>query len=140
VILYLSFEELAALSASAEAMLVAAAAVEHGIVAPSRGLDDVEQFAHSLSGDIAITTLDEQERMLGVVRLLLSECRLRMNEAVLVEHAAAESAVSAYFTYAHVLAVEHRLAIVGEEMLALAHLMTGEDPDSETARRFVFPE
>jgi hypothetical protein len=141
VILYLSFEELAALSASAESLLAAAALVEHGIVAPSTHvLDEIEHFAGQLNGDIVIASLDDHARMHAVVRHLLAECKLRMHEAVLLQHAAAESAVAAYFSYAHVLTVENRLERIGEEMTALAQLMTGEEPGSEAARRFIFPE
>jgi hypothetical protein len=63
-----------------------------------------------------------------------------MDEAVILQHAAAESAVAAYFEYAHVLSVSNRLQAIGEEMAAIVQLMTGDDPDSESARRFSFPE
>lgn len=138
-ILYLNFEELAALSATARDALGAGAS-GHGVIAPPRIDAEVEQFDDSLSGDIAVHSLAEQQRTLRVVRHLLQHCRNRMEQAVLDEHPAAEMAVSAYFTFAHLLTVERRVAVMGEEMAKLVRLMTGEDPDSDTGRRFSFPD
>jgi hypothetical protein len=140
VILYLSFEELAALGSCAERMLLANAGVGHGIAAPPQLVADVEQFSHRLDGDITITSLEDQRTLDLVVRHLLDQSRDAMDEAVILQHAAAESAVAGYFEYAHVLSVSHRLGAIGEEMAAIVHVMTGSDPDSESGRRFSFPE
>jgi hypothetical protein len=139
-ILYLSFEELAALAACAETALAPGPAPGHGVAAPSRIQYEIEQFALRLDGDVAIETLTDHERIQRVISHLLDDARARVDEAILLEHAAAESAVAAYFTFAHVLAVHDRLIRIGEEMAALAELMTGDDPESESARRFRFPE
>ncbi|MBR9989016.1 MAG: hypothetical protein KFH98_04625 [Gemmatimonadetes bacterium] len=139
-ILYLSFEELAALGSCAERMLLANMSGGHGIAAPPQLVADVEQFSHRLTGDVAISSLEDQRTLELVVRHLLDQARAAMDEAVILQHAAAESAVAGYFEYAHVLAVSHRLAAIGQEMAAIVQVMTGDDPDSESGRRFSFPE
>src|SRR5690606_2068352 len=58
VILYLSYEELAALNASAEHVLAARSATGHGIAAPPLLVADVEQFAQRLTGDITLASLE----------------------------------------------------------------------------------
>jgi hypothetical protein len=139
VILYLSFEELSALSAEAERVLAASAAAGHGIAAPPQFIAEVEQFAQLLVGDVHVETLDQQQSMHRVIEFLLQRCMSRMERMVIEQHPAAESAVAAYFDYAHVLSASHRLDALGTEMVALVDLMTG-DPESEAARRFEFPE
>jgi hypothetical protein len=139
-ILYLSFEELTALSAEAERVLVAGEATGYGIAAPPAFLAEVEQFAQLLVGDVAVESLEQQRSMRRVVDYLLGRCHHRMDELVTEQHAAAESAVAAYFDYAHVLTARNRLDGIGEEMAALVHVMTGDDPESESGRRFEFPE
>lgn len=139
-ILYLSFEELAALGSCAERVLLANSVSGHGIAAPPQLVADVEQFSQRLTGDISISSLDDQRTLQLVVKHLLDRSRAAMDEAIILQHAAAESAVAGYFEYAHVLTVSHRLGVIGEEMAAIVQLMTGDDPDSESARRFSFPE
>lgn len=138
-VLYLSFEELTALSAEAERTLDASAS-GGGIAAPPQFIAEVEQFARLLVGDVDVGTLDQQRSMRRVVDHLLLRCRVRMDRAVIDQHPAAESAVAAYFDYAHVLSASDRLDQIGAEMTALVEIMTGEDPESETARRFSFPD
>jgi hypothetical protein len=139
VILYLSFEELAALGSSAERVLFAHAATGHGIVAPPQLIEDVEQFAQRLTGDITVSSLQDQRSLQLVVKHLLEHAHTQMQEAILLQHAAAEGAVAAYFEYAHVLGVSYRLTAIGDEMAAIVQLI-GDDPDSESGRRFSFPE
>jgi hypothetical protein len=140
VILYLSFEELTALSAEAERVLDASAAPGYGIAAPPQFLAEVESFAQLLIGDVAVTSIDQQRSMRRVIDVLLQRCRARMDAVILDQHPAAESAVAAYFDYAHVLAASSRLDIIGGEMEAMVRVMTGAEPDSDAARRFTFPE
>jgi hypothetical protein len=140
VILYLSFEELTALSAEAERVLDAASATGGGIAAPPQFLAEVERFARRLVGDVNVENLDQQRSMRRVVDHLLQRCRTRMDDVIVEQHPAAEAAVAAYFDYAHVLAASDRLDHIGTEMTALVQLLTGEDPGSETASRFTFPE
>jgi hypothetical protein len=139
-ILYLSFEELTALSAEAERVLAASEAAGYGIAAPPAFLAEVETFAQLLVGDVTVENLEQQRSMRMVVDFLLDRCRVRMDRCVVEQHAAAESAVAAYFDYAHVLTARRRLDSIGEEMAALVHVMTGDDPESDTGRRFDFPD
>ena len=139
-ILYLSFEELAALGSCAERVLLANAGVGHGIAAPPQLSAEVELFSHRLTGDITISSLEDQRTLQLVVKHLLDRSRAAMDEAVILQHAAAEGAVAGYFEYAHVLTVSNRLDAIGEEMAAIVQLMTGDDPESESGRRFSFPE
>jgi hypothetical protein len=139
-ILYLSFEELTALSAEAERVLDAGRAAGHGIAAPPQFLVEVELFAQRLVGDIAIRSLEQHHTIRRVVDHLLHRCRLRMDATIIDQHPAAESAVAGYFDYAHVLSASHRLDVLGSEMASLVQVMTGQDPESDAARRFSFPE
>jgi hypothetical protein len=140
VILYLNFEEVTALSAEAERMLDASAAAGHGIAAPPQFLADVEQFAQLLIGDVAITSLDQHRRIRRVVDVMLQRSRGRMDAAITDQHPAAEMAVASYFDYAHLLSASHRLDVIGAEMEAMVRVMTGDDPDSDSGRRFSFPD
>jgi hypothetical protein len=140
VILYLSFEELSALSAEAERVLAANGVAGHGIAAPPQFLAELEHFAQLLVGDVHVETLEQQRSMRRVVDVLLERCRVRMDRFVTEQHPAAESAVAAYFDYAHVLTASNRLDVIGTEMTALVQVLTDEDPESDTARRFSFPE
>jgi hypothetical protein len=140
VILYLSFEELTALSAEAERVLGVDGASGGGIAAPPQFLAEIEQFARLLVGDVNVENLEQQRSMRRVVDHLLQRCRVRMDSSITEQHPAAEAAVAAYFDYAHVLAASDRLDSIGAEMTALVQVMTGEDPESESASRFSFPE
>jgi hypothetical protein len=138
-ILYLSFEELTALSAEAERVLDAPGSAGHGIVAPPQFLAEVEQFAQLLGGDLSVSSLEQQKAFRRIVDHLLHRCRARMDTMVTEQHPAAEAAVAAYFDYAHVLSARHRLDVLGTEMASMLQVLTG-DPDSEEARRFTFPD
>jgi hypothetical protein len=140
VILYLSFEELTALSAEAERLLGAKALAGYGIAAPPQFLAEVEQFAQLLVGDVAVTSLEQQRTLRRIVDVMLQRSRARMDDAVVEQHPAAEGAVAAYFDYAHLLSASHRLDVIGAEMESMVRLMTGADPESEAGRRFSFPD
>jgi hypothetical protein len=154
VILYLNFEELTALGAEAGRVLDAGAGrildvatgrvldagTGHGIAAPTQLLTEVDSFAQLLIGDIAITSLEHHSSMRRVLDVLLRHSRARLDATIIDQHPAAEAAVAAYFDYAHMLAASARLDAIGLEMRALASLMTGADPESDSARRFAFPD
>jgi hypothetical protein len=59
---------------------------------------------------------------------------------VVATHAADEDAVAAYFDFAHVLSVSHRLDRLVDEMEALVELLTGEPADDGTALTVRFPD
>ena len=60
--------------------------------------------------------------------------------AVVTAHPADESAVDAYFEFAHVLSVARRLEEIADEMAALIELVTGEPVTAESVRGFQFPD
>lgn len=139
VILYCNFEELAALNAAA-ARSMDAQAEAWGVVAPPEAIEDVEALLPRLVGDIGVESLADHASIRRAVAFLTDELRDRMNHAVIEQHPAAEDAVLAYFEYAHSLSVLRRLDRLGDDMIALAELMTGERAGSESAQRFTFPD
>jgi hypothetical protein len=140
VILYLSFEELSSLRSAADRVLEADAHARAGIAAPPQVIADLEQLVPLLTGDITVSTLEQQRRMRTTVAHLLGDAHRLMERAILDQHAAAESAIAAYFDYAHLLTVLRQLDRMRDEMVAMIQVLTGDDPDSEAARRFFFPE
>ena len=139
-ILYLSFEELSSLRSGTDRVLDAQPHAGAGIVAPPQVIADLEQLVPLLTGDISVATLEQHRRLRGSVAHLLDDARLQMEQAILEQHAAAESAIAAYFDYAHLLAVLRQLDRMRAEMAAMVQILTGDDPDSEAGRRFSFPE
>jgi len=139
VILYLNFEELSALGECADNVL-AAGGTGHGIAAPPHFIAEVENFSQLLSGDINLASIGEQKRIQSVVTNLLAGSRSRLDRTIIEQHAAAEDAIAAYFSYAHVLTVSKRLEAVGQEMAAIVEVMTGEKADSEAAKKFEFED
>jgi FMN phosphatase YigB (HAD superfamily) len=140
VILHLSFEELSSLRSGTGRVLEADAHASAGIAAPPQVIADIEQLAPLLTGDITVSTLEQHRGLRAAVAHLLDESRLQMERAILEQHAAAESAIAAYFDYAHLLAVLRQLDRMRVEMAAVIQVLTGNDPDSEAARRFCFPD
>jgi hypothetical protein len=141
VILFLSFEELAALRGGTERVLAAHATHSgHGIAAPPQVIAELELLAHSLNGDLPIATLEQQGRTRAAVAHLLDDTRRHMHEAILEQHPAAESAIASYFDYAYILGVLTSLDRMHDEMVAIIRMTTGEEPDIDTARRFSFPD
>ena len=138
-ILHCNFEELTALAATMERVIVA-----HGgdvpVAAPPRALADLEALAPRLSGEISITTLHAQRSVERALQLALEETRIRMDLVILDEHPAAEDSVAAYFDYAHVLTVLDRARRIGGEMSMLIEVVTGRSPNEEDARTFSFPD
>jgi hypothetical protein len=140
VILHLSFEELSSLRSGTGRVLEADSHSGAGIAAPPQVIADLEQLAPLLTGDITVSTLEQHRRLRGSVAHLLDDARFEMERAILDQHAAAESAIAAYFDYAHLLAVLRQLDRMREEMAAVVQVLTGDDPESEAARRFFFPD
>jgi hypothetical protein len=139
-ILYLSFEELSSLRSGADRVLEDDAHAGAGVAAPPQVIADLEQLVPLLTGDITVSTLEQQRRLRAAVAHLQNEARLQMERAILEHHAAAESAIAAYFDFAHLLAVVRQLDRIRVEMAAVVQVLTGDDPDSEAGRRFCFPD
>jgi hypothetical protein len=112
-----SFEELRALTAGAEGLLV------------TRGAPQalVRDLLDQLDGDLELPSGEEQARTLSGVTAVVQHLREDMDRAILDTHPAAEETVDAYFNYAHALTVQHRLALLDGERRALEALMKGED-------------
>ena len=139
-IVHCNFEELTALKAGASQVLDGYAP-EHGVVAaPPEEREQVAALMPQLGGDFSVTTLAQQRSLLHAVSIIVGILRIEMESMVTANHPAHEGALSAYFDFAHALAVQARLYEVGLEMEALAELVTGETVTEEFARDFVFPD
>ena len=138
-ILHCTYEELTALSATAS-RVVSTADDSARVVAPPEALADVMSLQPRLRGDLSITTLEDQRVVERAVDYLLDELHGRMNDFILMQHVGSEDSVNAYFDYAHVYELLHRVRAVGREMTAMIELMTGAPPTEETARAVTFPD
>lgn len=138
-ILRCNYEELAALRRGARAVLDSGRGGRGAVAAPPEGRHEVEALLPRLVGDLTVDTLLEQQRLTRAVMTIVDELRETMEVAILAAHPADESAVSAYFDFAHALAVLGRLTEMGAEMEALIELVTGAPPTPDVARTFRFP-
>lgn len=135
-ILRISFEELTALNSAAERML--AVPEGGGVLAPPETLAELESRL-PLEGDISVTTLAEQGRLLQAMDLVLDHLKRRMDALIEEQYVGSDDSVNAYFDYANVLSTRSKLLGLGSEMEALVHLMTA-DPASEEASQITFPD
>ena len=140
-ILNCSFEELQALTSGAELLLSEPEVGPRGAVAaPAEALAQVAMLQPRLTGDLSIDTLEDQRRVRMAVDAICNRLHEQMDEKVVQFHPAHEEAVAYYFDYAHAFAVLSRLDELGLRMTGILELMTGGDPDAETARRVEFPD
>ena len=140
-ILHCNFEELRALAAGAELLLMEhQRASQASIVAPSEAATEVEQLQTRLTSSLSIATLAEQRAVRKAVAAICEELHERLEEKVLQYHPAHEEAVSLYFDYAHAFGVLKRLDEMGTEMRALIELMTGAAATDQTAATVGFPD
>jgi hypothetical protein len=138
-ILTCTFEELGALRYGASNLLGERSRGHPPVAAPPRGRENVEALVPRLSGDLAIETLDEQRQVLKAVAAIVAHLKEEMDHWVMTTHPADEAAVSAYFLYAHALAVLTRLSEMGQEMEALIEVVTGSPATHQVAATFHFP-
>ena len=138
-ILSCNFEELGALRQGAKAFLGEPPQEGAPVVAPPEAQEEIETLLPRLSGDLAIETLAEQRVVFKAVSAIASFLKEEMDLLITSTHPADESAVSSYFSYAHALAVQARLAEIGQEMEALIEIVTGAPATPEVAARFLFP-
>lgn len=139
-ILRCNFEELGALRSGATGLLRGRPEVSSAVVAPPEGLQEVEALMPRMDGDLSVETLADQRRVLKGVAAIVSQLREEMDTSVLATHPADETAVSAYFFYAHALSVLKRLTELGQEMEALIEIVTGAPATDEMAATFRFPD
>jgi hypothetical protein len=141
VILRCNYEEVSALKAGARAFLDRA---DHAnlaaVLAPPESRARVEALLPRLEGDLSLYTLDELRGVQMAVEAIVEFLREEMESAVVATHAADESAVNAYFAFAHGLSVSNRVREIGQEMVAIIELVTGDAPSFEAVRSFRFPD
>ena len=138
-ILHCTYEELAALGATASRVMATAEGSAR-VAAPPAALADVSLLQPQLCGDISMDTLEDQRVIERAVEYLLEELRERMNEFILTQHVGSEDSINAYFDYAHVYTLRERVRGMGREMVAMIELMTGTAPTPETSRAVTFPD
>lgn len=140
-ILSFNFEELRALAAGADLLLAEPSSLsESSVAAPSEALAQVEILRGRLTGDITVTTLDQQRAIRSAVGLITDGLHERMDAAVLELHPAHEEAVALYFDYAHSLTVLGRIDEMGSEMSAMIELITGAPATASSASDITFPD
>lgn len=139
-ILHCNYEELRALRSGGRSLLEGGAEESSYVLAPPEDRARVEALLPLLDGDVSVTTLAELLGVTLAVDAILAYLRAEMEAVVVATHAADESAVAAYFDFAHVLTVLSRLHDLAAEMEAMIELVTGVPADSETALTFRFPE
>lgn len=139
-ILHCNYEELRALRSGGRSLLEGDAEASSYVMAPPENRARVEALLPRLEGDVSVATLAEMRGITMAVEAILEFLRAEMDAAVVATHAADEYAVAAYFDFAHVLTVSHRLQEISSEMEALIELLTGESADAEMALTFRFPD
>lgn len=139
-ILACNYEEVTALAHGARSFLSEGSRERASVAAPSTDRGAVEALLPRLTGDLSLHTVAEQRQVERAVELIVLHLRQEMQSMVLSSHAAAEEAVSAYFDFAHALAVLGRVKDVGEEMRALMEVMLGGAPTEQAIRTFRFPD
>jgi hypothetical protein len=139
-ILACNFEETTALSHGARTLLAEGSGEGMAVAAPSAARAAVEALLPRLTGDISVRTLAEQRQIERGLEAVASRLRVEMETNIVATHPADESAVGAYFDFAHALAVLGRVRDMGAEMRALLEVMTGEAPTPWAVRNFLFPD
>ncbi|GMV03881.1 MAG: hypothetical protein AMXMBFR53_01630 [Gemmatimonadota bacterium] len=139
-ILHCNYEEITALTAGGRSFLEREPDARGRVLAPEEGRARVEALLPRLVGDLSLGSLAEVWGVALAVDAIVEHLRAEMEAVVVTTHAADESAVAAYFDFAHALSVSHRIHEMVAEMEALIELVTGDAPDTETARSFRFPE
>lgn len=139
-ILTLNYEETRALRSGAANLLSGEGGGQCAVMAPPEAVALVERLVPKLEGDLSFQSLQEMRATQRAVDAILECLRSGMSEAILATHPADESAVAAYFEYAHVLSVAGRLEEMADEMKALIELVTGEPVTAESVPAFEFPD
>lgn len=136
-ILRITFEEIRAVNSAAERILGGPGSVR--VAAPPEAMVGLEPFL-PLDGDISVSTLGEQGRLLRAVDAVVQHLKRRMDTIIVEQYVGADDAVNAYFDYANVVALRDRLMGIGEEMEALLEVMVGDPPAVADADEITFPD
>ncbi|MDZ7781034.1 MAG: hypothetical protein U5R14_14025 [Gemmatimonadota bacterium] len=139
-ILQFNYEELTALKSGATGLLREDVPADGSVLAPPEKRARVEALVGMLDGDLSLDSLAEVHEVQEAVDSIVAWLRQEMESAVVATHAADESAVAAYFDFAHAFTVSHRISEMASEMTALIELMTGASPTAESARDIHFPD
>jgi len=139
-ILQFNYEELTALKAGASGLLHGGEPEGAVVLAPPERRARVEALVAMLDGSLSLESLAEVHEVQVAIDSIVGWLRLEMESAILTTHAADESAVAAYFDFAHAFTVSHRVNEMASEMTALIELMTGSPPNIESARTLHFPD
>jgi hypothetical protein len=141
VILRCNYEEIEALRGGARALLGRASSSSSVVVlAPPESRARVEALVPRLRGDLSLSTLADLRAVQVGVDAIVDHLREEMEAQVLATHPADESAVNAYFAFAHALAVANRVGELAAEMEAIIELVTGGSPSADSVRTFRFPD
>lgn len=140
VILSVNYEETRALRAGAENLLSGDSQDPCVMMTLPEHLATVEELLPKLEGDVSLHTLEEVRDTGRAIETILECLRVEMEMAVVASHPADESAVNAYFDFAHVLSVARRLEDMADEMAALVELVTGEPVTADSLHGFRFPD
>ncbi len=139
-ILHCNYEEVEALRGGARAILGQPGSSASAVLAPPESRARVEALLPRLVGDLSLSTLEELRGVRIAIDAIVEHLREEMESMVLATHAADESAVNAYFAFAHGFTVRHRVDEIAEEMEAIIGLVTGDSPSPEAVRTFRFPD
>jgi hypothetical protein len=141
VILRCNYEEVEALKEGARALLDRpSSSSSAAVLAPSESRTRVEALITRLEGDLSLYTLADLYAVRVALEAIVEHLRVQMEAHVLAAHAADESAVNAYFAFAHAITVAARARELGEEMEAIVELLTGGSPTADAIRAFRFPD
>jgi hypothetical protein len=139
-ILYISYEEVRALRLGARSFLGDETYGMCAVAAPPAARAEVTAFEERLVGDLDVDTLAEQRALVLALSSIVECLHVEMETLVGDTHPAHESAVAAYFDYAHSLSVLQRLRDMGSEMEAMIEVMTGSPVDGVAEASFHFPD
>lgn len=137
-IVSLSYEELTSLRDGAELALEPAPAGA-AVAAPTQEAAHVEAL-RAATGDLSLTTLEQQRHAERALELILAAARERMDALVLSQYVGSDDSVNAYFDYAYVLTVFERVRTAGRHMSAIIELVTGKPPTAESSADITFPD
>jgi hypothetical protein len=140
VILAINYEETRALRSGAQNLLSGDSSDPCVVLAPPEALACVAELLPRLEGDLSLRTLEELKTTERAIETIVACLRVEMELTVTATHPADESAVSAYFEFAHALSVARRLEEMAGEMEAVIELVTGRPATAESLRDFRFPD